>query len=76
MGYRQSGEPIKETRRLEIDLKTFMEKYRNVEKLKVTDESRRQFELAQKRQKAIKQIEEFRSLTNPTSLLNKVLFNQ
>jgi len=76
VGYRQNGEPIKETKRLEIDLKTFMEKYRNVEKLKITDESRRQFELAQKRQKAIKEIEQFRSLTSPAGLLNKVLFNQ
>jgi hypothetical protein len=71
VGYRQDGSPIKETKRLEIDLQPFLEKMKADNKLKVSDNERKKFDLAKKQSEAIQEINKYRLIPMITNAFIK-----
>jgi hypothetical protein len=71
VGYRQDGSPIKETKRLEIDLKPFLEKMNAENKLKVSDNERKNYELSKKRSETIQEINKYRLIPMITNAFIK-----
>ena len=71
VGYRQDGSPIKETKRLEIDLQPFLEKMKADNKLKVSDNERKSFDLAKKRSEAVQEINKYRLIPMITNAFIK-----